>query len=326
MRTLVGRAARRRRARRADGPRRAHRRAQRDAADERRRPGRRRVPHRRADAGGLLPRARRARVGDRALARLRAVRRRALVRDLDAGPRRGARVRGRDPRAVPGQAARLQLLAVVQLEARTSTTTRSRRSRTQLGALRLPFQFITLAGFHALNAAMFELARGYRDEGMTAYVRLQEREFELEGDGLHRDPPPARGRRRLLRPRRAGGQLGGESSTLALRGSTEEAQFEPRRRELGAEIAVTAAPRDRGRALAGDALDFVALPPPRAEPAPARAARARGTSGRRRSTRASGPAFLVEPRACARRLARRRGAGRPPRPALRDHRAGRAGR
>ena len=79
-----GGAARGRRPRRSDGARRAHRRAQRDAADERRRPGRRGVPDRRANARGLLPRPRRARAGDRALARLRAVRRRALVRDLDA--------------------------------------------------------------------------------------------------------------------------------------------------------------------------------------------------------------------------------------------------
>ena len=45
------------------------------------------------------------------------------------------------------------------------------------------FQFVTLAGFHSLNASMFELASGYRDEGMAAYVRLQEREFALEADG-----------------------------------------------------------------------------------------------------------------------------------------------
>src|SRR6266508_1818294 len=50
----------------------------------------------------------------------------------------------------------------------------------ELGAMGYRFQFITLAGFHALNASMFELARGYATEGMTAYVRLQEREFELE--------------------------------------------------------------------------------------------------------------------------------------------------
>ena len=45
------------------------------------------------------------------------------------------------------------------------------------------FQFITLAGFHALNASMFELAHAYAEEGMSAYVRLQEREFELESLG-----------------------------------------------------------------------------------------------------------------------------------------------
>ena len=94
-----------------------------------------------------------------------------------------------------------------------------------LGELGYKFQFITLAGFHALNASMFELARGYVDEGMTAYVRLQEREFELEEDGYT-----------ATRHQREVGAgyfdavaqtiSGGESSTLALKGSTEEAQFE----------------------------------------------------------------------------------------------------
>ena len=77
-------AARGRRPRRPDRPDRPHGRAQRDAAHERHRPGRRRVPDRRADLGGLLHRPRRARAGDRARARLRALRRRAVVRDLDA--------------------------------------------------------------------------------------------------------------------------------------------------------------------------------------------------------------------------------------------------
>ena len=53
----------------------------------------------------------------------------------------------------------------------------------ELGAMGYTFQFITLAGFHALNASMFELARGYAEEGMTAYVRLQEHEFAMEQDG-----------------------------------------------------------------------------------------------------------------------------------------------
>jgi isocitrate lyase len=94
-----------------------------------------------------------------------------------------------------------------------------------LGELGYKFQFITLAGFHALNASMFELARGYVGEGMTAYVRLQEQEFALEGEGYT-----------ATRHQREVGAgyfdavaqtiSGGESSTLALKGSTEEAQFE----------------------------------------------------------------------------------------------------
>ena len=94
----------------------------------------------------------------------------------------------------------------------------------ELGALGYRFQFITLAGFHALNASMFELARGYAEEGMTAYVRLQEREFELEAEGYtatrHQREVGA-GWFDLV----AQAVSGGESSTLALRGSTEEAQF-----------------------------------------------------------------------------------------------------
>jgi isocitrate lyase len=94
----------------------------------------------------------------------------------------------------------------------------------ELGALGYRFQFITLAGFHALNASMFELARGYAEEGMTAYVRLQEREFGLEAEGYtatrHQREVGA-GWFDLV----AQAVSGGESSTLALEGSTEEAQF-----------------------------------------------------------------------------------------------------
>jgi len=49
----------------------------------------------------------------------------------------------------------------------------------ELGAMGYAFQFVTLAGFHALNLSMFELSRGYRDSGMAAYSKLQDREFEL---------------------------------------------------------------------------------------------------------------------------------------------------
>ena len=99
------------------------------------------------------------------------------------------------------------------------------RFQRDLGAMGYKFQFITLAGFHALNASMFELARGYAAEGMPAYVRLQEHEFALEADGYT-----------ATRHQREVGAgyfdavvqaiSGGESSTLALEGSTEDAQFE----------------------------------------------------------------------------------------------------
>ena len=58
------------------------------------------------------------------------------------------------------------------------------------------FQFVTLAGFHAVCNSMFELARGYAAEGMSAYVQLQEARVRDRGARLHGDAPPARGRRR----------------------------------------------------------------------------------------------------------------------------------
>ncbi len=75
------------------------------------------------------------------------------------------------------------------------------RFQKELGAMGYRFQFVTLAGWHALNESMFELASGYADNGMSAYVELQQREFALETGRLHRHPPPARGGRRLLRQR-----------------------------------------------------------------------------------------------------------------------------
>jgi isocitrate lyase len=94
----------------------------------------------------------------------------------------------------------------------------------ELAAMGYKFQFVTLAGFHALNASMFDLAKGYGDEGVSAYVRLQEREFELEDEGYtatrHQREVGA-GYFDLV----ARAVTGGESSTLALEGSTEAAQF-----------------------------------------------------------------------------------------------------
>jgi isocitrate lyase len=94
----------------------------------------------------------------------------------------------------------------------------------RLGEMGYRFQFITLAGFHSLNESMFELARGYAEEGMTAYVRLQEHEFELETEGY----TATRHQREVgagYFDQVAQAVSGGESSTLALRGSTEEEQF-----------------------------------------------------------------------------------------------------
>jgi isocitrate lyase len=93
----------------------------------------------------------------------------------------------------------------------------------ELGAMGYKFQFITLAGFHALNHSMFDLAQGYAQTGMTAYVELQEREFAAESRGYT-----------ATRHQREVGTgyfdvvsttINPESATTALTGSTEEAQF-----------------------------------------------------------------------------------------------------
>jgi isocitrate lyase len=98
------------------------------------------------------------------------------------------------------------------------------RFQRRLAGMGYCFQFVTLSGFHALNAEMFELAHGYAREGMPAYVRLQQREFELEKLGYT-----------ATRHQREAGAgyfdaiaevvTDGDSSTLALHGSTEAAQF-----------------------------------------------------------------------------------------------------
>jgi isocitrate lyase len=94
----------------------------------------------------------------------------------------------------------------------------------ELGSLGYKFQFITLAGFHALNASMFELARDYAAVGMPAFVNLQEREFDLEADGY----TATRHQREVgagYFDRVSEVLSGGRTSTLALKGSTEEEQF-----------------------------------------------------------------------------------------------------
>ncbi|HJS56849.1 MAG TPA: isocitrate lyase [Vicinamibacteria bacterium] len=98
------------------------------------------------------------------------------------------------------------------------------RFQRELGAMGYKFQFVTLAGFHALNYGMFELARGYRDRGMAAYTELQESEFRAEAEGYT-----------ATRHQREVGTGyfdaiteivgGGEAATVALAESTEAQQF-----------------------------------------------------------------------------------------------------
>jgi isocitrate lyase len=97
----------------------------------------------------------------------------------------------------------------------------------ELGAMGYKFQFITLAGFHALNFSMFELARGYKTQQMTAYVALQQAEFAAESSGYTAT--------KHQREVGAGyfdavtqAVTGGNSSITALEGSTEEQQFQQR--------------------------------------------------------------------------------------------------
>jgi isocitrate lyase len=94
----------------------------------------------------------------------------------------------------------------------------------ELGAIGYKFQFITLAGFHALNYSMFTLAKGYRESQMSAYVALQQAEFASEKDGYTA----------TKHQREVGAGYfddvtqtvtGGNSSVTAMKGSTEEAQF-----------------------------------------------------------------------------------------------------
>ena len=97
------------------------------------------------------------------------------------------------------------------------------RFQKELAAMGYAFQFITLAGFHALNHSMFELARGYKETQMTAYVALQEAEFASEADGY----TATRHQREVGTGYfdRVSTALNPHSETLALVGSTETAQF-----------------------------------------------------------------------------------------------------
>ena len=94
----------------------------------------------------------------------------------------------------------------------------------EIGAMGYKFQFVTLAGFHALNHSMFTLANGYRDRGMAAYSELQQAEFASEKDGYEatrHQREVGTGYFDLV----ANTLSGGQSSTTAMGESTETAQF-----------------------------------------------------------------------------------------------------
>jgi isocitrate lyase len=93
----------------------------------------------------------------------------------------------------------------------------------ELGHMGYRFQFITLAGFHSLNHSMFHLAKGYAEDGMTSYVELQEAEFADEADGYtatKHQREVGTGYFDLVST-----AISPDSSTVALKGSTEEEQF-----------------------------------------------------------------------------------------------------
>jgi isocitrate lyase len=94
----------------------------------------------------------------------------------------------------------------------------------ELASMGYKFQFVTLAGFHALNYSMYELARQYKDEGMTAYSRLQQSEFAAETEGYtatkHQHEVGTGYFDEVMKVISSG-----QASTTALDGSTEAAQF-----------------------------------------------------------------------------------------------------
>ena len=144
-----------------------------------------------------------------------------LVRDFDARHSRGPRIRRRSACEIPGKMLAYNCSPSFNWRKNLDDATIASFQR-DLG---YKFQFITLAGFHALNHSMFELARGYKSAGMTAYCRLQDEEFESED---------AHGYEAVKHQQFVGTGYfdavqevvtGGTASTMALQGSTEAAQF-----------------------------------------------------------------------------------------------------
>jgi isocitrate lyase len=140
--------------------------------------------------------------------------------DLDEARRFADAIRDR----FPGKMLAYNCSPSFNWERNLDATTIARFQR-ELGAMGYRFQFITLAGWHLINLETFDLASEYREEGMPAYVRVQRREFERESAGYT-----------ATKHQREAGTgyfdqvltviTAGQASTAALRGSTEEAQFE----------------------------------------------------------------------------------------------------
>ncbi|CAJ0581900.1 unnamed protein product, partial [Mesorhabditis spiculigera] len=138
--------------------------------------------------------------------------------------------------------------------------TQMEKFQKELGAMGFKYQFITLAGFHANSFSMFDLAKGYKERGMAAYSELQQKEFDAERHGYT-----------AVKHQREVGTgyfdhvgnaiSGGTSSTAALKGSTEEAQFHGTATASAddEEIVTLTAPPSPGdeKILAPDALRFI---------------------------------------------------------------------
>src|SRR5215213_4431045 len=190
--------ARRGRLRGVDDPRRPHRRAECDPAHERHRRSRSRVHDRRANARGLLPGATRARGADRPLARVRAVRRRALVRNGHARHGRGAPLRRGDPRRAPRQVPRLQLLPELQL-AQAPERRRDRALPARARRARLPLSVHHPRRLPRPERVDVRAREGLCGPGHAGVRRAPGARARARGRRLHRHAPPARRRRGILR-------------------------------------------------------------------------------------------------------------------------------
>lgn len=138
--------------------------------------------------------------------------------------------------------------------------TQMEKFQKELGAMGFKYQFITLAGYHTNSFSIFDLSRGYKDKGMLAYSNLQEQEFASEKYGYS----AVKHQREVgtgYFDHVANASAGGSSSTTALTGSTEEAQFHGTRTASSEdeEIVTSTAPLADGdeRILSPDALRFI---------------------------------------------------------------------